>query len=111
MEARMDSIILGRNIHRVRRDKGLSSDKLSELCDITPAYLRQVEAGSKTPSLPLFVTLCNKLNISPVYLLAGVVANTVDANIEELDALCKSATPSQLKLIVAILNAALEGCK
>ena len=104
----MDSVILGHNIHCARRDEGLSSDKLSELCNITPAYLRQVEAGSKTPSLPLFVTLCNELSISPTYLLYGVVEKTVDTSIDDLDTLCKNAAPSQLKLISVMLNAAMK---
>lgn len=104
----MDNIILGRNIYKARRDRGLSSDKLSELCSVTPSYLRQVEAGSKTPSLPLFVELCNQLNVSPAYLMNGVVNDTVDQSMEELCALCKKATPSQLKLIAAILNAAIN---
>lgn len=107
----MDTLILGRNIHKARRDRGLSSDKLSELCDVTPAYLRQVEAGSKTPSLPFFVALCNKLEVSPSYLLSGVVDKAVDSSIEELVLLCYSAKPSQLKLIKAILKTSLENCE
>lgn len=106
----MDTIILGRNIHKARRDLGLSSDRLSELCDVTPAYLRQVEAGSKTPSLPFFVALCNELNVSPAFLLSGVVNKTVDSSIEDLDMLCKIAKPSQLKIITALLRTALEIC-
>lgn len=107
----MDNIILGRNIYKTRRDRGLSSDKLSELCSVTPSYLRQVEAGSKTPSLPLFVELCNQLNVSPTYLMNGVVNDSVDHSIEEIDALYRKATPSQLKLIAAILKAASDVCE
>lgn len=107
----MNSLILGRNIRKARRDRGLSSDKLSELCDVTPAYLRQVEAGSKTPSLPFFVELCNQLKVSPAYLLAGVVETAVDSSIEELEQLCQKAKPSQLSLVAAILKVALENCE
>lgn len=107
----MDNIILGRNVYKARRDRGLSSDKLSELCSVTPSYLRQVEAGSKTPSLPLFVELCNQLNVSPGYLMNGVVNDTVDQSIEEIAALYRKATPSQLKLIAVILKAVCEACE
>ena len=106
----MDNVILGRNIHRARRDKSLSSDKLSELCDITPSYLRQVEAGSKTPSLPLFVSLCEQLKVSPSLLLAGVVSDSLDQSFEELRMLCETATPKQLALISAIIKTALKYC-
>lgn len=107
----MDSLILGRNIHKARRDRGFSSDKLSELCDVTPAYLRQVEAGSKTPSLPFFVELCNQLKVSPAYLLSGVVDVAVDSSVAELTLLFQKAKPSQLSLVVAILKTALESCE
>ena len=107
----MDNVILGRNIYRARRDRGLSSDKLSDLCDITPSYLRQVEAGSKTPSLPLFVELCNQLNVSPAYLMNGVVNDSVDQSIEEIAELYRKATPSQLKLVAAMLKAASDVCE
>ena len=106
----MDTIILGRNIHKARRDLEISSDKLAELCEVTPSYLRQVEAGSKVPSLPFFVTLCNELRVSPSYLLAGVVDKAVDTSIEELNALCGKAKPSQIKLITAMLKTAIEHC-
>ena len=104
----MDTVILGRNIYQARRDRGLSSDKLSELCDVTPSYLRQVEAGSKTPSLPLFVALCNQLKVSPAYLMSGVVNDGIEYGMEEIAELSRNATPSQLKLIAAILKAALD---
>lgn len=107
----MDNVILGRNIHRARRDLFLSSDKLSEMCDITPSYLRQVEAGSKTPSLPLFVSLCEHLKVSPSFLLAGVVSEPVNQSYEELSALCKDATPKQLALITALIKTSLKYCE
>ena len=102
----MDTIILGSNIRKARHDRGLTGDQLSELCNVTPAYLRQLEAGSKTPSLPLFVVLCDKLCVSPSFLLEGVVQETVDSSYEELVELCKTATPSQLRLVVNLIKAA-----
>ena len=107
----MNSLILGRNIYKARRDRGYTSDALSALCDVTPAYLRQVEAGSKTPSLPFFVTLCDQLKVSPSILLSGVVDTAVDSSIEELVELCKTAKPSELRLITALVKAALDTCQ
>lgn len=58
-----------------------------------------------------FVALCNKLEVSPSYLLSGVVDKAVDSSIEELVLLCYNAKPSQLKLIKAILKTSLENCE
>ena len=106
----MNTLVLGRNIYKTRRDRGLSSDKLAELCDVTPSYLRQVEAGNKTPSLPLFVILCDQLQVAPSTLLSGVVQKEEGAA-EELELLVQTASPSQMKLINALVRAAVENCE
>lgn len=60
---------LGKRINEVRKDRGFTADKLSELCNINATYLRQIEGGVKMPSLPVFIDICNSLRISPDYLL------------------------------------------
>ena len=60
---------LGRRINMVRKDRGFTADRLSELCNINATYLRQIEGGTKVPSLPVFINICNALKISPDYLL------------------------------------------
>ena len=67
---------LGRRINEVRKDRRLTADKLSEVCNINATYLRQIEGGTKMPSLPVFIDICNALKISPDYLLRDVL----DAN-------------------------------
>ena len=71
----MDKQLLGRRIRLVRKEKGHTGEELAELCHISPTYLRQIESGAKIPSLPLFVKLCNALNVSPAYLFADVCRN------------------------------------
>ena len=60
---------LGRRINMARKDRGFTADRLSELCNINATYLRQIEGGTKFPSLPVFINICNALKISPDYLL------------------------------------------
>lgn len=55
---------LGKRINEVRKDRGFTADKLSELCNINATYLRQIEGGVKMPSLPVFIDICNALRIS-----------------------------------------------
>lgn len=47
----MERIGLGKYINIVRKDRGLTSDRLSELCNINATYLRQIESGVKIPSV------------------------------------------------------------
>lgn len=60
---------LGKRINAVRKDRGLTADRLSEMCNINATYLRQIEGGVKMPSLSVFIDICKALKISPDYLL------------------------------------------
>lgn len=98
---------LGKYINAVRKDRGFTSDKLSEMCSINATYLRQIESGVKTPSLPVFINICNALNISPDYLLQDeLVANEISA-IKELTILWKNASPRQQEIAASMIRSAL----
>ena len=56
---------LGKRINAVRKDRGLTADRLSEMCNINATYLRQIEGGVKMPSLSVFIDICKALKISP----------------------------------------------
>ena len=119
----MDTQSLGKRIRLARKEKGHTGEELAELCHISPTYLRQIESGAKIPSLPLFVKLCNALNVSPAYLFADVCRNMeasaaflMDQMVERDDlgeyeyikALWRNATPGQLALALAIVRSVVE---
>lgn len=104
----MDTKLMGRRINTARKNLGLTSEKLSELCGINATYLRQLEAGSKMPSLPMFVLLCQKLNVSPSYLLPDILPKNEIGEMDDLLELWNGATPTQLRLISAMIRSALS---
>lgn len=99
---------LGRCINIARKDRGFTAEQLSEKCSINPTYLRQIECGAKMPSLPVFISLCNALNVSPSYLLQGETGATELFELHELEALWKTAAPESQRLVAAMLKAALK---
>lgn len=104
----MDKKLLGRQINRARKDRNLTSEKLSEACNINATYLRQIESGAKMPSLPVFVSICRALKVSPSYLLSDILP---DLEIKEMDVLIElwqTATPKQIKIISAMVQSALD---
>lgn len=103
----MDKKLLGKRINAARKERGLTGEALSELCDINATYLRQIESGAKLPSLPLFVCLCDKLGASPAYLLADQLGGGGAAGGGDLLELQRRATPGQLRLIHAMVRSAL----
>ena len=104
----MDKKLLGRRINLARKDKGLTSEKLSEACNINATYLRQIEAGSRTPSLPIFISICEHLSVSPSYLLSDQLNNDEASEMDILFEIWRKATPKQIKMITSIIRSALE---
>lgn len=99
---------LGKRINQVRKDRGLTAEKLSELCNINATYLRQIEGGTKVPSLPVFIDICNALKISPDYLLRDELGDNEVSEIRELTRLWETASPSQQEIAAAMVRAVLE---
>lgn len=107
----MDRKRLGRRINAARKDRGLTSDKLAEACNISPTYLRQIEAGVKTPSLPMFTTICQELKVSPNYLLPELVEGTEAEKIGFFEKIFSEVdpSPSQIATIEEMARVILKG--
>lgn len=102
---------LGKRINTVRKDRGFTADKLSELCNINATYLRQIEGGAKMPSLSVFIDICNALKISPDYLLQDALTENEISRIKELTELWASASPSQQEIASAMIQSVLNICR
>lgn len=104
----LDGKMLGKRINIARKSRGLTSEKLAEMCSINATFLRQIEGGSKGPSLSVFTAICKNLNVSADYLLFGDLGSDLDGSISPLIKLQENATPRELKLITAMIDSAAE---
>ena len=107
----MEKKLLGKRINAARKERGWTNEHLAEVCNINATYLRQIESGAKTPSLQVFVSLCDALRVSPTYLLADNLADSTAKDLDALPELYKSATPAQVNMITAMVKSALETTK
>lgn len=107
----MDKKALGKRLNQVRKERGMTGERLAERCSINATYLRQIEGGTKVPSLPIFISICDALKVSPNYLLQDILAENEYSDLTELVELLNSATPSQIRLAAAMIKAALEVTK
>ncbi len=103
----MDKKLFGKRINVARKEQKMTGEKLAEACNINSTYLRQIEAGTKLPSLPVFVTLCQALKASPSYLLIDSLDDNEVHDMDTLFDLWKKATPSQIRMMTAMIQAAL----
>ena len=104
----MDKMTLGKRIRDTRKDRGFTTEKLSELCDINATYLRHIEGGTNYPSLPVLLDICRILNVSTDYLLHDEEIPNELTEIRELAELWKRAKPSDQALVSAMVRCALE---
>ena len=75
----MEKLSLGNRIRDARKARGLTSEELAELCGIGAVHIRKIETGTKLPSMPLFVKICNALKVSSKFLLQdSVESDTID---------------------------------
>lgn len=96
----LNSILLGERIKKVRKEAGLTTAQFAELCDFSYVYARKIESGGKTPSLSMFIHICNVLKVSPEYLLADSLEfENGKEDWEKYETAVKKYTPKQLNLI------------
>ena len=57
------------NLKKYRKKRGLSQERLAELCNVSTGTIGNIECGLGKPSFDLLVTLANVLGIHPAQLL------------------------------------------
>ncbi|WP_374453730.1 helix-turn-helix domain-containing protein [Phenylobacterium sp.] len=62
-------IIVGRNIRRLREERGLTQEKLAVDAGIDLTYLGGIERGKRNPSLLVIVRIAGALDVLPRDLL------------------------------------------
>lgn len=66
--------LIGIRIKKLRKSRKITQDTLSELSDISPQHLSQIESGKTKLSLPTLVNICNALDITADRLLCDVLS-------------------------------------
>ncbi len=83
------------NLKRFRKERGLTQEKLAELCETETSYIGQIETRKRFPSLVFIEKIADKLKVEPYQLFKPV---------EEIDS-CKFSDVSleiQNELLLAI---------
>jgi transcriptional regulator with XRE-family HTH domain len=63
-------IVVGRNIRRLRRERGLSQEDLADEIGVHRTYMGGVERGERNLTLRTLERLAERLGVSPLSLLA-----------------------------------------
>lgn len=112
----LDQKEMGKRVRSRRESLGLSREKLSEYLDVSPQFIADIEYGNKGISIKRFYLLCQILDVTADYLLAGnVYSNETDREsmlvCEEIMTLLQRCDTKQLKGIREIAEIYADGVR
>lgn len=102
----MNKTEFGNKLRTARKRAGMTSDQLAELCFLNATYVRQIEIGKKVPSLPVLISFCNVLHVTPTYLLAEDLSFPVEEAVDPTER--RTLEPKLQRFAKAMMNAAAE---
>lgn len=100
----LDYTAIGKRIRKIRKRKGLSQITLSEMIDVSPTYLSNIEGGIKSMSLETLVRVANALQASSDELLADNLENALVATNHELSTLLSDCSTYERKVLLEVVE-------
>ena len=97
---------IGKHIGEIRKRRGLSQQKLSEIIDKSPTYLSYIEGGLKCMSLDTFVSIANALQVSADELLKDNIENNIKVANHEFASLIADCSEYEKRVLLSMLKTA-----
>ncbi len=99
----------GKRLREVRKKSKVTSDRLGFACGVNPVFIRQIEAGARMPSIPVFVKICDNLQVSPAYLLENEIQNPVtNKGWGELEEELRQLSETSRSMVREVLHSLIE---
>jgi len=91
---------IGRNIKTLRKNLGLTQEKVAERCNIDASFFGQVERGATVPSINTLVKISKVFRTIPKNLFPGETDETEDNYIQAVKVLMEGLNKSDKDLVV-----------
>ena len=75
---------MGKRIKKKRKELNLTQEKLSEILEISPTYISEIERGTGISSLATITKIANVLNLDLDYLILGISNTNIDKTFSNL---------------------------
>lgn len=80
----LNYVEIGKRIKIKRQEMHLTQEKLSEIIDVSPSYISEMERGCSICSLATISKIAQTLNSSLDYLVFGISANNSNYSLSEI---------------------------
>lgn len=93
---------IGKRLSDRRKKLGIKQNILAEKLDISNNHMSGIENGKATPSVALFVKICDELNVTPDFLLLGSMhSNRVSKDASDLLQKCSD---QEIEMIMQLVQ-------
>ena len=75
---------IGKRIQEKRLSLKLTQEKLSEMIDVSPSYISEIERGTSICSLAVLVNIAEVLELNLDNLVKGFNENNIDSSFSEI---------------------------
>lgn len=105
---RLDYPEIGRQVRRLRRQRGWSQAKLAERADLSDTYISHIERATKQVSLNALLRLAAALEVTLDQLLSGSQSQDTGAYLPELQTLFQDCSLRERRILLDIAGAVKE---
>ena len=100
--------MIGARIQKLRKQKGLTQDELSEKVNISSKYLSSIERGKENPTLNTFISIADELSVDIEEFFTEIQIEDPKITKEMILSLVDEADEDQLKTIYQILSVIIQ---
>lgn len=75
---------MGQRLKEGRNKLGITQDKLSEIIDVSPSYISEIERGTSICSLAVLVNIADVLKMNIDYIINGITENNANTAFLEI---------------------------
>lgn len=97
----------GSRILLLRKNQGLTRERLAEMSDISVQFLADIEKGRKSMSVTTLRKIAAALHVTTDCIVNGISPDSSDTETELID-LCKSLTPERQAQAAKLLRVFIE---
>lgn len=102
----LDYYKIGQRIRKFRKAQGLSQEQLAEAVGISTPHMSHIETGNTKLSLPVLVSIAEKLHTSTDALLFDIPVNQKTHALYQIEDVLDSCSPKQAVIISEIIKSA-----
>ncbi|HBE9457350.1 helix-turn-helix transcriptional regulator [Clostridioides difficile] len=107
----LDFKAIGQRIKIARIRKKLTQDTVSEIINITPSHMSNIETGKSSVSLQTLIAIANVLGVSIDELLCDTILDSKIVFEKELSEVLKDCNEYEIRVLVDIVKASKESIR